>query len=238
VWHIPGLGREPMRRLPANISVLGFSGFTLRPLSADDLPEFASIRAQKQVAQYFPGDPLNCCEATRIAEWITEESAADWLVWRIGLAAIVEQPGNQFIGYCGLHRIDSLGKFEICYMLAPDYWGRGIASMCVHSVIEYVRMYQICEEIIGLVPADNFKSQKVLLRNGFTRKWSFNDGTIEIEYFLRELRRATEEPWGSGKRKERALPHTAIKGSKCNRLQKRQRAGSGVESDLAIAVTR
>lgn len=180
----PEAGAPPTPHL---MVVPGVPGLTLRPLSAGDLPEFARIRALKQVAQYLPGNVRDGGEAARIAEWIIKESAKDWLTWKIGLSAIVEPSADRFIGYCGLHRIDGLGKFEVCYMLAPDYWGRGMASRCVHAVIEYVRTHQLCDEIIGLVPANHSKSKDVLLRNGFTYRWRVNDGTVEIECFRREL---------------------------------------------------
>ena len=169
------------------ICVKAAKDLTLRPLSNADIPEFARIRADQSVAECLSHDRLNRSEAARIGQWLTTFSDEDWLTWGIGLAAILEQPSNQFIGYCGLHWIDSLCKFEICYMLAPNYWGRGIASACVGTVVEYVRAHAICDQIIGLVSADNFKSKKVLLRNGFVFRCTIPDGSIELDYFFLDL---------------------------------------------------
>jgi [ribosomal protein S5]-alanine N-acetyltransferase len=176
---------QPVRPALFNIRSQGTFRFRLRPLSSEDFPEFARIRALKQVAEFLPGGQLDCRQAAQIAEWVVEESAKDWLAWGIGLSAIVEGPGDQFIGYCGLHWIDSVGKFEICYMLSPDFWGRGLATICVCAVMEHVETHRICEEVIALVSVDNVRSKRVLLRNGFAHRSNISDGLTKIEYFVR-----------------------------------------------------
>jgi ribosomal-protein-alanine N-acetyltransferase len=187
-WQIVSSGQKQVDRLHAERSRPGLPEFVLRRLCASDLPELVRIRSQKRAAEYPFGDPHHGSDAAETAKWISDKSTEDWSGWGIGLAAIVERPSNRFVGYSGLHHIDSLGKLEICYTLAPDYWGRGIASAAVHLLLEYVQMLQICEEIIGLVATDNFRSKKVLFRNGFTRLWSFNEEELEIEYFRRPLK--------------------------------------------------
>jgi RimJ/RimL family protein N-acetyltransferase len=179
---------QPVRPLLFNFRSQGVFRFRLRPLSSEDIPEFARIRALKQIAEFLPGGELDCRRAALIVEWIAEESAKDWLTWGIGLAAIVEEPGDQFIGYCGLHWIDFVGKFEICYMLSPEFWGRGLATICVRAVIDHVETHRICEEVIALVWVDNVRSKRVLLRNGFAHRSNINDGLTEIEYFVRVSR--------------------------------------------------
>ncbi|MBV8101759.1 MAG: GNAT family N-acetyltransferase [Verrucomicrobia bacterium] len=165
----------------------GLLRFSLRPLSAGDLRELARIRALEQVATFLPGGRLDPSQAARRVEWIAAESTRDWLTWGIGLTAIVEDLSGQLIGYCGLNWIDSASKFQICYMLSPSFWGRGIATTSVGAVIDHARMHRICDEIIGLVPIDNVRSKKVLLRHGFAHRKNIKDGPTEIEYLVRVL---------------------------------------------------
>lgn len=189
MWQTPRLALNQANPLPPG--ALGCPRFALRPLTIDDVPELTRIRIKKEVTRYFPGDQPDRYQAAQIVTWITKTSAEDWLARGTGLAAILEQPLNQFIGYCGFHWIESCGKFEICYMLDPGHWGKGIATACVNTFVEHAQKHQLCDEIIGLVPANNDKSKRVLLRNGFIYKWSINEGGLEIGYFVRSLELAS-----------------------------------------------
>lgn len=52
--------------------------------------------------------------------------------------AIIDQSTGRFIGNIGFHTISPVHRTaELTYDLHPDYWGRGIASMCCRAVVAW-----------------------------------------------------------------------------------------------------
>lgn len=79
------------------------------------------------------------------------------------------------------------GHAEITYWLDKQYWGRGIATEALRQFLQI----EPARPVFGRVAFDNFGSQRVLEKNGFTRAGSdrgfANGRQQEIEEFIYQL---------------------------------------------------
>jgi [ribosomal protein S5]-alanine N-acetyltransferase len=70
---------------------------------------------------------------------------------------------DEIVGSLGSYVIE--GKAEVTYWIRRDRWGRGIASTALAELLREVTV----RPIFARAAADNAGSERVLLRNGFTR---------------------------------------------------------------------
>ena len=83
------------------------------------------------------------------------------------------------IGLAEFYDFKPSGKvISIGYRFRPEYWGKGIASCCVDSLLEYIQNNTEVEMVTAHVITENKASARCLLKNGF-------------EYLLTK-----EEDWG------------------------------------------
>ena len=106
--------------------------------------------------------------------------------------AIVHKKHSKVIGSIGLHnswanddkRLSSLKSKEIGYVLAKEYWGRGLMPEAVEAVIEY------CFQILGIEALtcghfiDNSQSRRVIEKSGFVfiKKSRFYSRQLQNSY--------------------------------------------------------
>lgn len=148
---------------PASCPDLDLAGFALRPLLRSDA-----------IAWY---DYLRLEVVTRDTSWSlgsvqdlaplfdAYESAAPGSSLRF---AIVDTAQEKLAGSIGFHTVSLLNRTaEIAYDLAPDYWGKGLATAACKAVTAwglheqgYVRVQATCLD-------SNEASLKVLLRCGY-----------------------------------------------------------------------
>ena len=57
---------------------------------------------------------------------------------------------------------------EIAYLLAKEYWGRGLATEAAIALKDYGFEKIGCDRLIFLIDPDNIASQKVALKTGLT----------------------------------------------------------------------
>src|SRR5699024_2091397 len=73
---------------------------------------------------------------------------------------------GSIIGTCGFMIIEGdLGV--LAYMLNKDYWGKGVMSEVVKSVIDFGFNDIGLKRIVGYCMVENIASKNVLLKNGF-----------------------------------------------------------------------
>jgi ribosomal-protein-alanine N-acetyltransferase len=106
--------------------------------------------------------------------------------------AIVHKEHNKVIGSIGLHnswanddkQLSSLKSKEIGYVLAKEYWGRGLMPEAVEAVIEY------CFQILGIGAltcghfTENRQSRRVIEKSGFVfvKKSRFYSRRLQSSY--------------------------------------------------------
>lgn len=95
--------------------------------------------------------------------------------------AIVYKKNNKVIGSISLSkdklRTDINSKC-LGYVLSKDYWGQGIMTEAVKTILEY-SFYNINLDIISISHfKDNIASKKVIEKNGFSYEGTFRDSFL------------------------------------------------------------
>lgn len=148
---------------PRRIPTIADDVITLRPLEAGDIP---SVLAASQ-------DPVTA-EFTVVPQPYTEADARDFVesrstrVWP-GFDLAIVDPGNHFLGLCGLRAEDEDDVTKIGYSVAPHARGRGVATRATRLLIGY--SWQIGAVRVGLdAYASNTASRTVAHRCGFVEE--------------------------------------------------------------------
>ena len=121
------------------------------------------------------------------------------LVWKeSGLSAGASPPSASlrrvtaeegvFAGSCVARQVGydtASEEYEIGYILAPEYWGQGLASELVPPLSRYCFQQSPAQHLVAFTDPDNAASQRVLVKGGFrymgTRQTA--DG-VSAEYWL------------------------------------------------------
>ena len=149
----------------------------LRPFAAADAAAVQAICSRWKVARM----------TTRIAHPYPEGAAAAWIASHAAardagaeyiFAITLQADGAQAaaIGASGLHKI-AKGNFELGYWLAPEHWGRGLASEAARAMVVYGFEKLAAEALNSGYFIDNPASGRVLEKagfraNGIARQWS------------------------------------------------------------------
>ena len=97
---------------------------------------------------------------------------------------IFNNEDGDLIGMCLMRSFyDEIGKIELGYSLHYKYWGRGIASEVAMIMIGYGFTHTEASEIVAVTTLENYGSQKVLEKAGFTRRENFHRDGEELAYF-------------------------------------------------------
>ncbi|HZB48615.1 MAG TPA: GNAT family N-acetyltransferase [Mycobacteriales bacterium] len=136
----------------------------LRRYRADDLPKYAQLNAQPQVAEML-GGPLSREESDSIAEWAMEL----WDRHRVGLLAVERLADGEFLGMCGLHRLsDRPDDIEVGWRLAYQHWGHGYATEAATAWLDYGFDVLGLPRVISTTDEANVRSLAVMRRLGLT----------------------------------------------------------------------
>ncbi len=101
-------------------------------------------------------------------------AATEWLADRLAEGAVlVAQPqdqieSNDVVGLMLLHEDDATGEVRIGYLLAHEWWGRGLATEMIAGLVNWCRGAGGVRRLVGVVARTNPASARVLQRNGFT----------------------------------------------------------------------
>ena len=77
---------------------------------------------------------------------------------------------RSFVGYVVARHVafdPTTEEYEVGYTIAPEYWGRGLATEAGEASIEYARGSLGLKKIVGLVHPENEASANVLTKLGF-----------------------------------------------------------------------
>lgn len=136
----------------------------LRAYRTDDLPRYASLNADPEVAKYL-GGPIARQESDDIADWAQALHSAEG----IGLLAVERRADGAFLGMCGLHHLDWYpDDIEIGWRLAHKYWGHGYATEAANAWLTHAFTVLDLPRVISVTDAPNTRSIAVMRRLGMT----------------------------------------------------------------------
>lgn len=93
------------------------------------------------------------------------------LAWKeSGLSAGALAEEGVFAGSCVARQVGydtASEEYEIGYILAPEYWGQGLASELVPPLSRYCFQQSPAQHLVAFTDPDNAASQRVLVKGGF-----------------------------------------------------------------------
>lgn len=183
------------------VEIMRTERLRLRTFTAADLPLYAELNAQPQVAEML-GGPLTREDSDSIAEWANELWARD----RMGLLAVERLADGRFLGMCGLHRLrDRPGDVEVGWRLAYQHWGHGYATEAATAWLDYAFDTLGLDRVISVTDRPNVRSLAVMRRLGLT--FLENDRiTDNGEVFDAVVHAITAAEWRARRRGEQRRP--------------------------------
>jgi RimJ/RimL family protein N-acetyltransferase len=133
-----------------------------------DREPFARMNRDAAVMEFFPG-PLSPAESDQMVERIeTHFDQHGFGLW----AAELRETG-EFVGFIGLATPRFVAAFtpcvEIGWRLAPEFWGRGLATEGARAVVRYAFEVLALPALVSFTVPSNVRSRRVMERLGLTR---------------------------------------------------------------------
>ena len=106
-----------------------------------------------------------------VHEWLRSCLERYYQTWGFGPYAIVEQHGQNVLGYCGLFffpELDGQAELEIGYRLIRSAWGKGYATEAAGAVRDYAFNTLSLRRLIAIIDPSNIASIRVAEKIGMT----------------------------------------------------------------------
>ncbi len=140
---------------------------TLRRWRPSDRAPFSRINADPRVMEHFPA-PLTPAESDLMIERIE----AHFSRYGFGLWATELRPTGDFAGFIGLNIPTFETHFtpcvEIGWRLAPEFWGRGLATEGARAVLHHAFTRLSLAEVVAFTVPANHRSRRVMEKLGMT----------------------------------------------------------------------
>ena len=155
----------PTKIVMIDIPAITTSRIALRAYGEGDVSQLHQILLNPHVLRYFPAsDPPTLEKVQRLVDKQQEH----WQEHGYGWWALAMLDTDRLIGWCGLNFLPETGEVELKYLLAQEFWGKGIATEASRSSLLYAVTDTDLDLIIGLVHPENIASQKVLEKVGMS----------------------------------------------------------------------
>ncbi len=154
--------------------VLETERLILRHLLPGDLDDLFALYRDPEIRRFFPEGTL------------TYEQTKDELEFylnghpdrpELGLWATVDKESHKFIGRCGLlpWTIGQRQEVEVAYLLAKEYWGRGLATEAARGIARHAAERLGLSRLVCLVTPGNQASANVARNIGMTLEAEMED---------------------------------------------------------------
>jgi RimJ/RimL family protein N-acetyltransferase len=152
---------------------------TLRPLSPSDVDALHRISDEPLVRRYLWDDEPVLWAAV---EEVVESSRRTFREEGLGLFGVRLHDSERLLGFCGFVRLEGMREMELAYELAPDVWGRGIATEAARACVRYALVEVGMERVISGADPPNAASLRVLEKLGMRPIGNINPSTPEEPY--------------------------------------------------------
>lgn len=168
--------------------------FSLHPLAEVDPARLADHLADPAVLAFLDFDPAHGDgNATALIAAAADESAAG-----SGARWWIAGPRGAFVGTCGVVGVVPYPyeRGEVCFDLAPAWWGQGVMGRILPVLIEYAAEHLGVRRLEALVMVGNHRARRLLLRHGFEqeghlRQFTWKEGAYRDVWLLARLRAPT-----------------------------------------------
>lgn len=126
-----------------------------RPLTLSDLDDLVALYADAAVMRFL-GGPRSKEEVQDILNRYIRE----YEMYGHSFFATIQKSDQRFIGQCGLlnQEVEEQPEVELAYVLAPQYWQRGLALEGTQALKDYGLQQLGFSRIVSLIPPENVAS--------------------------------------------------------------------------------
>jgi ribosomal-protein-alanine N-acetyltransferase len=149
-----------------SVPVLMSARLELRPVAESDLAWLHAFNILPDVRQYLFDDETWSEDDVRVR--LIERNAEMWRMEGLGLFIVTRREEATPIGWCGLWYFHEPPVREVCYAIHPDHWGQGYAQEAVAALLAWAARAKGVDTFLATVDDPNDRSQRLLLRLGFT----------------------------------------------------------------------
>lgn len=133
----------------------------LRLLQEDDINYLTELNSDPEVRQFLPDGTQNKEQTkSRMMEfisWYEKQGLPCFIIFTL--------ESNEFVGRCGFGPVDT-GEIEIGYLLCKKFWGQGLATEAVSTLLDWAKKHIKTEYIIAFAPLTHLASQRVMKKCG------------------------------------------------------------------------
>ena len=138
----------------------------LRPISVADIEPWFNYLTKPEVYEHTSWNVQNPRELSNYA-WRTEEFTPSSLL----RFAVALRSNSELVGTAGFHTVSAQNETaEMAYDLAPQIWGKGVASAVCDALTEWAHSAAGIVRVQATVLESNVRSMAVLHRCGFERE--------------------------------------------------------------------
>lgn len=140
----------------------------LEKLNDGDYSYHYQLVSDALVMKMVTGKPLNPKEAQDKFRQMLQSNTRNP---ELGYFKITDQESKAFIGITKLEieEKDS-SEAELGYLILPHFWGKGIGSKVVESLLELAMNQNQIQMVFAIIDPKNIPSRKILVKNGFQSK--------------------------------------------------------------------
>jgi len=140
----------------------------LEKFTQPDFPYYLQLVNNEEVMKMITERAIELDEAKSSFKKLIENNK---LELNYGTFKILENETNEFLGLAKLEiKENNREKAELGFMLLPEHWGKGIASIVGKKLIETGKNQDSLKLIFAIIDPDNIPSRKILTDNGFKSK--------------------------------------------------------------------
>ena len=155
-WLGPARGRA---------AVLRTDRLVLTTWTSHDLPELEALHCDPVAMKYMVSGVLDRDQTrARLLSWQREHTAQGWSKWR------VQHQDGRFVGRAGFSRAHETSCRELGYLVAPQFWGCGLATELVNALTRWHHQNfdaTVDPDLLAYVLAANAASRRVLEKTGY-----------------------------------------------------------------------
>lgn len=163
-----------------NGPTLNTERLVLTPLTRDDLQALHRVSNEPLVRRYLWDDEPVQEEAIRD---LIDQSVRTFAEEGVGLFGVRVRGTDDLVGFCGFVRLEGMTEVELGYELAPELWGKGLATEAARACVRYAFEDAGLRRAIAGADPPNVASLRVLEKLGMTPIGAINPVAPREPYY-------------------------------------------------------
>lgn len=141
--------------------------FVIRQWTFLDIPACVSFWNDPEVMKFLGDGALGGGEEV-VRKVLTENIAFYAAHPGLGSWAVLDKATGQVMGEAGLGLLTETGEVEVGYILRKDYWGRGLGTELLKSLLNHGFSNLGLNQIVAVCNPENLASARIMEKCGMT----------------------------------------------------------------------